>query len=209
MALCRYYYLYARWERTLALQGVLYLVGAALVALAIYVDAAAIGMSFGGPTGREGHLGAAGWAIMVAAIPPSFPIYLVRRVRFVRRTRPANSDVAAIPRRNPLWSSLIVVALACWIVAAVSLSSSLQNSHWYIGMTLAAVAAVAIHILSLFEMSVMWGHWVGASGEVFLCHAILVGVVGEAGRGAIGVDAMEWVVQAEVKSAVEPPSLVQ
>jgi hypothetical protein len=56
-----------------------------LAALLVWLDARRLGMTYGGPTGRDGGLGAPGWAVVTLLFPIfAVPVYLWRR----RRWRP-------------------------------------------------------------------------------------------------------------------------
>jgi hypothetical protein len=51
-------------------------------ACAVFVDARRRGLTFGGPTGRDGSLGAPGWALLTLVVAPlAVPAYLFRRSR--------------------------------------------------------------------------------------------------------------------------------
>lgn len=59
---------------------VLYAVAAAVV----WWDAHRLGITFGGPSGRDGSLGAPGWAMITLLMAPiAVPIYIWRRRRWL------------------------------------------------------------------------------------------------------------------------------
>lgn len=61
-----------------------------IVAVIVWWDAHRLGMTFGGPSGRDGSLGAPGWALLTALIAPlAVPAYLLRRRRWLPVSRPA------------------------------------------------------------------------------------------------------------------------
>jgi hypothetical protein len=58
-----------------------------LAALLVWLDARSLGMTYGGPTGRDGGLGAPGWAVVTLLFPIFVvPVYLWRRRRWLPRT---------------------------------------------------------------------------------------------------------------------------
>ena len=56
---------------------------AVLLGAAVWWDAH-LGMTYGGPTGRDGGLGAPGWALLTVLMwPLAVPFYLRRRRRYL------------------------------------------------------------------------------------------------------------------------------
>lgn len=57
-------------------------------ALLVWRDAHRLGMKYGGPTGRDGGLGAPGWAMLTLLMPVfAVPAYLWRRRRYLPHNR--------------------------------------------------------------------------------------------------------------------------
>ena len=61
-----------------------WLVGVEVVTAAVvFLDARRLGIVYGGPSGRDGSLGAAGWGALALLIAPlAVPVYLWRRRRY-------------------------------------------------------------------------------------------------------------------------------
>jgi hypothetical protein len=56
----------------------------------VWWDAHRLGMTYGGRDGRDGSLGAPGWALVTFVLPvPAVPIYLWRRRRWLPSRPPA------------------------------------------------------------------------------------------------------------------------
>jgi hypothetical protein len=50
----------------------------------VWLDAHRLGMTYGGPDGRDGSLGGPGWALVTLMVPiPAVPIYIWRRRRWL------------------------------------------------------------------------------------------------------------------------------
>ena len=64
----------------------LYAVCETIAALVVWWDAHRLGTTYGGPTGRDGSLGAPGWAMLTLFVAPvAVPLYLWRRRRWLTR----------------------------------------------------------------------------------------------------------------------------
>ena len=57
---------------------------AVVLGAGVWWDAHRLGMTYGGPTGRDGGLGAPGWALLTVLMwPLAVPFYLWRRRRYL------------------------------------------------------------------------------------------------------------------------------
>lgn len=62
----------------------IWIAGCAVAAMLVWLDAHRLGMTYGGPSGRDGGLGAPGWAILTLLMPIiAVPVYLWRRRRYL------------------------------------------------------------------------------------------------------------------------------
>lgn len=58
-----------------------------IAAVCVWLDAHRLGMTYGGPSGRDGGLGAPGWAVVTLIFPiVAVPVYVWRRRRWVAAT---------------------------------------------------------------------------------------------------------------------------
>ena len=64
----------------------LYPLAETVAAAAVWWDAHRLGITYGGPTGRDGSLGAPGWGMLTLFVAPvAVPLYLWRRRRWLPR----------------------------------------------------------------------------------------------------------------------------